>query len=322
MATRRIRSLLMGPFFALLWAVSCLLPSPLTGQSRDRGPLVLDLPSSTRAMALGNAFVLGYRDSDALFYHPGVLDRVQGMSASLQRYSTRGRLMAVSAGTDWWSGGVALGAQVLAYEAPATRPISGQDVLELPDHEASLRERGDVSVSEMVLSAGYGREMFGIRLGLVGKLVDQRFGPLRGSTAAIDVGAALAPGPFTLALSARNLGWDLTLGGEDIPLPTHLALGASSPRVPVGPLDLAATPSLDYRVDGDVISSAGMEVAYWPVVGRTFVARVGYAHVPQERQEMAITFGGGFTGDDIILEYAYQGFDTGDPTHRFGIGWR
>ena len=49
---------------------------------------------------------------------------------------------------------------------------------------------------------------------------------------------------------------------------------------------------------------------------------MGYQYLPEDRSVWPVTFGGAFTGDDIILEYAFQGFDSGNPTHRFGIAWR
>jgi len=61
--------------------------APAKAQTRDKGPLILELPASTRALSLGNAFALGFRDSDAVFYHPGLLGRAQGFGASLQRFS-------------------------------------------------------------------------------------------------------------------------------------------------------------------------------------------------------------------------------------------
>ena len=63
-------------------------------------------------------------------------------------------------------------------------------------------------------------------------------------------------------------------------------------------------------------------MGYWPVNGRTFVGRVGYRYRSNDFTANPFTFGGAFMGDDIILEYSYQGFETGDPSHRFGIGWR
>jgi hypothetical protein len=66
----------------------------------------------------------------------------------------------------------------------------------------------------------------------------------------------------------------------------------------------------------------GLEVGYWPVNGRTFVGRVGYRYRSDDFTACPLTFGAAFLGDNISLEYAYQGFDDGDPSHRFSVGWR
>jgi hypothetical protein len=217
---------------------------------------------------------------------------------------------------------VALGIQHLSYGANATEPVLGEDLLGLPADIGSLREGGWVGVSELVVSAGYGRTIKGIQMGFVGKLIEERFGPRRTATGAIDLGATTSPGPLTLGFAVQNLGRDMKIGGEDIPLPLRFVLGASTRSTQVGPLDLAASGAVSYRVDGDVSPSVGLEVAYWPVTGRTFVARFGFRHLPDEQTGIPLTFGGGFMGDDIILDYAFEGFESGDPSHRFSIGWR
>ncbi|MGM0669407.1 MAG: hypothetical protein ACQET1_06780 [Gemmatimonadota bacterium] len=296
--------------------------APAHAQNRDRGPLVLELPASTRALALGNAFQLDSRDSDAVFYHPGRVGRAQGLVASLQRFTANGTLTSLSAGQAWFGGGVALGLQNLTYGAPARAGHDVQDILGLPADEASLREPGDVGISETVVSAGYGKSLFGAEMGVVGKYVEQRFDSRKASTLAADLGMAASAGPVTLGLSVQNLGPDLSFGGGDIPLPTRFTLGASSDAAPVGPLDLAASTALSYRLDGDLVPSVGLEVGYWPITGRTFVGRVGYRYRSKEYTAWPLTFGGAFLGDDITLEYAYQGFEDGDPSHRFSVGWR
>jgi len=96
----------------------------------------------------------------------------------------------------------------------------------------------------------------------------------------------------------------------------------STRQAPVGPLDLAASGGLSYRRKGELVPSVGLEVAYWPVTGRTFVGRVGFRHLPREQSASPVTFGGAFIGDAIVLEYAFEGFDSGSGSHRFGIGWR
>jgi hypothetical protein len=217
---------------------------------------------------------------------------------------------------------VAVGVQHVTYGAEAPEPVLGSDLLLLPADIGSLRSDGNVGVSESVLSIGYGRTIKGIRMGLVGKLIEQRFGPHSEGTGAFDFGAAASPGPLTVGLAVQNLGPAMEVDSEEIPLPLRFVTGASTRTAPVGPLDLSASTAVYYRVDGDVIPSLGLEVAYWPVTGRTFVGRLGFRHLPDEQSGCPFTFGGAFLGDDIVLEYAYEGFDSGNGSHRFSIGWR
>jgi hypothetical protein len=318
-----IRSAFRTPVPPLLSAVFlAILSPPAEAQSRDRGPLILELPASARSLALGNSFTMASPGPEGLWYHPGVLDRALGLSASVQRYGSSSTLAAFSAGQAWYSGGVALGAQILTYSAPSSEPISGGDVLHLPADAASLREAGEVGASEMVVSAGYGRSVKSLRMGLVGKLVEQRFGPHRGATGAVDLGAAMSAGPVTFGVAARNLGPGLAIGGGEVRLPVLFTLGGSSRQTPVGPLDVSAAAALTYRLDGDLIPSAGLEVAYWPITGRTFVGRVGFRSLPESQSGLPVTFGGAFLGANLVLEYACEGFESGVPSHRFGIGWR
>ena len=292
--------------------------SPIAGQKGNRGPLVLELPGSTRALALGNAFALASQESDAVFYQPGRLGRAQGFGASLQRFADQGTLSTFSAGTSWFGGGVAIGIQQLSY---GTHTPSGS-LLVFPSDEAALRNKGDIGVSETVLSVGYGKTLWGIQMGAVGKLVEQRYGPRKAGTAAVDLGLASTAGPVTLGASVQNLGPDMTMAGTDRALPTRFILGVSTDARPVGPLDISAATALAYRLDGDVEPSVGLEFGYWPVNGRTFVGRIGYRYRSDDFTATPLTFGGAFYGDDIVLEYAWQGFEEGDPAHRFGIGWR
>lgn len=319
---RTARSPLDG--LLVLTLLSLVLPfsTPAVAQTRDRGPIILQTPASTRALALGNSFALGYQDSDAVFYQPGLLSRSQGFGGSFQRYGTSASLTTLSAGQSWLSGGVVLGIQHLSYGATVTELLQGKNRLGLPADIGSLRKNGALAVSELVVSAGYGRTLMGVRMGLVGKLVEERIGRQKSSTGALDFGVSASPGPLTLGFAVQNLGPGLTFRDEDHPLPVRYAFGASTRRAPVGPLDLAASGAVMYTVDGDVIPSLGIEVAYWPVTGRTFVGRIGFRHLPDDQSGTPLTFGGAFMGDDIILDYAYEGFDSGSPSHRFGIGWR
>lgn len=312
----------MTPALLGFLALSVFWPGSGSAQIREKGPIVLDLPASTRALALGNSFALGSSDTDATFYFPGMLSRAQGFAGSMQRYGSTATLTTLSAGTSWLSGGVTLGVQHLSYGAHVPDPGAGGSILQLPADYGTLRDHGDVGVSELVVSAGYGRTVNGIRMGVVGKLVEERFGPRKAATGAFDFGLVAAPGPVTVGLALQNLGPDMVLEGEDIPLPLRVSLGASTQAAQVGPLDVSASGGVQYRIDGDAIPSVGLEVGYWPVTGRTFVGRIGFRHLPDEQSASPLTFGGGFIGDDIVLDYAYEGFDSGSPTHRLSLGWR
>ena len=175
--------------------------------------------------------------------------------------------------------------QQLSYGATAEAGLFGgvrpSHLLELPADMGSLRDNGNIGVSELVVSAGLGRSVKGIQMGVVGKLVEQRFGPHKASTGAVDLGVTTSQGPVTLGLAVQNLGPAMTVQSEEIPLPLRFALGASTRSTEVGPLDLSASSAVSYRMDGDVIPSLGLEVGYWPVTGRTFVARVGFRHLPR-----------------------------------------
>ena len=105
---------------------------------------------------------------------------------------------------------------------------------------------------------------------------------LGGQASTFDVGGArLERGYhhlFTSDTDIVELIHEIGLG--DRPLPFRVTFGASSNSYVVGPLDLIATAAVSRRRDGDVIPAAGVEVAWWPVRGRTFIGRLGVRRVP------------------------------------------
>lgn len=298
----------------LLWGVGA--GAPLFGQvASGRGPLVLDLPASTAAQAMGSAPYLGQGGPDAAFFNPAVLAAVRGLSGGAQRWGPRATLLDAAGAVAWWGGGVGLGLRALSFEAPSASAVTSAG------SEDVLYGRGSQGVSEMAASAGYGRRVGALALGVVGTLVEERVGGERDAGAALAVGAALDFGPVTLGVSARNLGPHLAIGGREVALPHRIDLGASARGVPAGPLDLGAVASVSRLADGEIVPAMGVELAYWPVEGRTFIARGGARRIPGGPAG-ALSFGAAFEGDDLVLEYAYQGFDGRDGSHRFGVGWR
>jgi hypothetical protein len=291
-----------------------LLALPAQAQVRENAPLLLQLPASTRAAALGDAYHLASADNDAIFYHPGLIDAARGLGGSLAWFD-RATLAAMSAAGEFWSGGVAFGVQSLSWSAP-TR-TSGA----FARGEAGLGESGDINASELAVSGGYGRAIKGFRVGVIGKYIEMRVPGERDVTVAGDIGVARRIGFVTAGFSARNLGRSPVLEGEDLALPMTLTLGASTQTRPVGPLDLSAAAAVSYREDGTFIPHAGIEVAYWPVSGRTFIGRVGIRYI-EDSDIRPLTLGAGFTGDRIGVDYGFQGYDGAPGSHRVGVRLR
>jgi hypothetical protein len=291
-----------------------LVWSPVQAQVRENAPLLLDLPASTRALGLGDAYHLASADNDAIFYHPGLIDAARGIGASLAFFG-QATLVTMSGAADFWHGGMGFGVQSLSYSA-RTR-TSGA----FARGEAGLGEAGDVSTDELAVSAGYGRSIKGFRVGLVGRYIELRVAGERDETVAADVGIARRIGFVTAGLSARNLGRAPELEGEDVTLPLTLTLGASTQTRAVGPLDVALAAAVSRREEGTIVPQGGVEIAYWPVSGRTFIARAGIRYI-EDSDIRPLTLGAGFVGDRIAIDYAFQEYDGAAALHRVGVRLR
>ncbi|HET7274994.1 MAG TPA: hypothetical protein VFI91_07420 [Longimicrobiaceae bacterium] len=275
-------------------ALLLLVPSTIHAQIDDDIP-ILGLSTSTRALGLGGAFVLSAQDSDALFYNPAVLDDGGGMAVAVQKIGTYGTAVSASAVTDWADGAIAVGVQTL-----------------------------DLYGSAVAASVGYARAFGGeegFRLGIAGKFVEQRYDGSHDGAPALDIGAAKEIGPVVVGLAVRNLGPALELDGREISMPERITLGASTEREEVGPLDLLGTAAVSRLHDGTVIPAAGLEVSWWPIVGRTFSGRIGVRRVTMD-DASPVTFGAGFSGDKLSIDYAFWSRGGLGDTHLIGLSWR
>ncbi len=294
--------------FALL-ALLSMTPSSAAGQSGGL-PKVLSLPASTRALALGDAYMMNAGHSDVVFYHPALVTEASGFGLDLQRWSDASTAATVSAAMQWLGGGIAIGLQTLQYGLPSSTNV--------PPGQDHLFEAGSVQASERVATVAYGREVLGVSFGIAGKLAEERIGSSRDAVALMDLSAATEIGPMVVGLTVRDWGEDPLVGTGGVN-PTRLVLGAGAYGQQVGPLDVGLAGSLSYA-DEQTVASAGLEVGYWPISGRTFVGRVGIQRVP-EGEGSPVSFGLAFWGDDLVLEWAYR--DYGEAgTHRFGVRFR
>jgi hypothetical protein len=286
-----------------------LFPATASSQSRGTLPKLLTLSASTRAMALGGAYQPTARHSDGIFYNPALVNGSTGMGVEVQQWGRESSAAAASAALPWFGGSVAVGLQTLQLG------IGGTTV---PDDEDHLFDAGGTAVAERVVTAGYARKLFGVDWGIAGKLAEERLGGARSSVAMVDVGAARGLGPVVVGVSAMDLG-SRPFDGKDGLAAPRVVVGAGAYGQPVGILDVGYAAALTWTEDRTSVGG-GVELGYWPINGRTFVARLGAQSVPSGSDASPFTFGFAFWGDDLRLEWAYQDFGGGaSGTHRFGV---
>ena len=305
----------MPRFTALVASLGLACAAPLSGQTSGALPRILELPASTRAMALGDAYMMNAGHADVIFYHPALLTGARGFGLDIQRWGTASSAVTVSAAREWYGGGVGIGVQTLQFGGPAAGGAAA------PAGQDHLFELGPVAVSERVATVGYAREIIGIDFGVTTKLVEERVGGARDATVLFDAGVSTSLGPFTAGLTYQNVGQDLTLSRDAVPRPERLTLGMGAYGRQLGPLDYGVTGAVT-RAGGETIPAAGVEVGYWPVRGRTFVGRVGVRRVP-DGDASPMSLGFAYWGDNLVLDWAFQPIDGPESgTHRFGVRWR
>lgn len=280
------------------------------------GPLILELSSSTRAMGLGGAFWAG-TGANAVFHHPA---RIAGEGFGGFRTTIGGAThLGLSGSRAWFGGSIAAGISFLEYGTSAESPLA------LPREVSALIGGGHMSASEYVAALGFADEVFSVDVGVAAKLVGQRLGGLGGNTVAVDLGVARSIGRVITALTVQNLGRGLKLGRQEVPLARRVVVGAGTAgRAPVGPLDLGGAVQIAREGDGEIVPGGGLEVAWWPVQRRVFIVRIGAVRVGDEHSS-PLTFGFGFEGDRIRIDYAHREYrhdDLGASSHSIGIAFR
>jgi hypothetical protein len=307
----------MMVLFAVLAAHA---PSTSYAQGGRTAAIVLELPASARALALGGAYVAAGADDAALFYNPSQLATLEGRAASMsvQPYIEGSTLGAASAAFQLGPGTVGVGVQVLSYGS----------VDEYVCDDSTGCERGDptgrtVSANDVAASVGYGMTWRMVRLGAAAKYVRQSLADASGGTPALDVGAAIDVWRgATVGVSVQNVGPDLKTGGSSAPLPRFVRIGASLPWRGIGPFDVLGTLEVAQHREGDLLPLGGAEVTWTSANGLAFSARLGALAQSEGAATSRISFGGGVRARHFALDYAYQSFDAlALTTHRFGLRW-
>jgi hypothetical protein len=298
------------PRAALVLAL--VAPARLAAQGDDTAPFILTLPASTRAHALGHAGV-ALTEPEAVFHNPAQLAVARGMSFSLTRYRSISNHATIATAMAFLGGGVGVGAHRLEFYVPdpeTSRPRGGEGGLTLPDN---------VLVTNTGASLGYARTWQGFRLGVGARYVEQRAPDRRTSSTMLDIGVARNLAGVTVGFAAQHLGPKIELGDERFDLPRRYTLGAAFQNHQIGTwFDLGASVALPVYEDGSILPGGGVELTWIPIEGVSVTGRFGVRAV-RRAAEFPTTAGAAFGFDNVLLEYAFQSFDTPGYAHRVGV---
>lgn len=304
----------------VLTALACALSfgaraAPAAGaQAPDAGPLVLLLPASARATAMGNAWVAG-RDEDVIFYNPAqLLSARPGFNVSLGRYgssATLGTLAGVYAAgpltmTTGW------GVEFLNY---STQP---GDIY--PFTPSLLTRGGPVDAIGMLAAVGTAITWKNFRGGVAGKYAtDHVSGAATHDAFVADIGIAHALFSGQAGLSLQNLGRARADSGRTTDLPLQTSLGWTLFRA-VRQIDLGVAAAVTAR-SGWVSPGGGVEIGYGWIEGYSAALRVG-ARRPETNAERPVALGATFNADRLTVECALQFFAGARTARRVTIRWR
>ena len=288
----------------------------------SRAAILLTLPSSARALALGEAWGPVADDESALFYNPAQLARVRGPSAggSLQKYVVSTTLGAFAAAIPLSRGTLAIGAQVLDYGSEPEVVLSGDDT-----GQGGTPTGGSVSAQDVAITTGFGMSVGTarrLRVGGAVEFVRQHVANVSGSAVAGDLGVAYSvPGGWELAAALQHFGSRLTLAAVAAPLPWTWRLAASSPELQSGRFTARAITEVRQPRGGLATGVLATE-ATWrtPGNGTVLSGRAGYSVRGSGDDRSPLTLGGGVTLGRFAVDYAYEGFALlGGATHRVGV---
>jgi hypothetical protein len=314
---RFLRSSMCGtPRRAIVMLLAAIVTGEAGAQTDTYSALASQLPASTRAAGLANAYV-AVRDVDVVLSNPAMLVGGRaGTAASAETFGGQGSLVALANAMTFgiFSAGIAV--QLAHFDAPAGA---------YPAPPSALTATGPRDGTSAVLAFGGGMAYKGIRFGATAKYINEAAASDRAdATVAADLGAAKDFGAYTVGIAVQDLGPSLELEGMDGPLPARVTLGVAgglNGGWNVGPVDLGFTSAATVRRNGHVVPAAGGEITWSPLDGIGVVGRLG-ARYPDSHAGSPITFGATFFLDRLSVDYAFEGWAGEGSGHRIGIRLR
>jgi hypothetical protein len=286
-----------------------------TAQADRFAPIILELPASARAAAIGDAYLTA-RDADVLFYDAAQLAIARGMTLSAGRYDAASTIASLSSATALGgAGGVAIGAQLLTYAGDFSRATIAP---------RTLGTRGPLAASSLAVTLGGATTWRDTRIGASVKYVDDMRGSAQGGGATADVAIAREVGAkrnVTVALVASNLGPSLRVADVRTALPRRFSLGVGRDAIALGPIDLGVSSYVSLLRDGSLGAGAGAEIEYVWLDGYSVTGRAGVKQADRvggEHTHGTGTVGLGLVADRLGVDYAYSR-EANLSVHRVGL---
>ena len=307
-----LRALLSLAVFALICPAR---PSFAAFGGDDKGTSAaqfLKLGAGARAAAMGEAYSAVCADAGAVYWNPGALSGLHGISGVFTHTELFGALnyeylgYAQSLKT---AGTVGLGIQYLS---------AGQ----IPETDTSGFETGaDMNPVQLAAALAYSRKIGGFGIGASAKYIRSRLVETA-STFAADAGIlspALFNGRLRLASVVQNAGGGLKYDRKSDPLPLNLKAGGAfsfSDKIILA-LDV------NFPRDNGLYAGAGGEYVFnYRAV--SVAGRLGYNTRTQgDIDGMAgLSTGLGFIFHNLALDYAFVPFGSLGSAHRISVNFR
>ena len=307
--------------FLLAVASACALASSATAQAPATGPLVLLLPSNTRATGMGNAWVAG-RDETSVFYNPAQINPTTGFGGRVVRYGSDALLgtLANAVTINWLTLG--WGVQLVEFKALANSAY--------PYTPSELTQDGTRDAQSLVVGAGGNFLIKKFRVGVGMKYAEDRVeaainpiaaAPLSYIAPAIrkgvllgDLGVSHALLSGTAAFAVQNIGDD-----SRVTLPIQTTLGWAR-QMQAQQLDLAFAAQLSARRDW-VGGGGGVEMGWGWIEGWSAAVRAG-AHRTETAAQKPVAMGATLNADHLSLDYALEFFEGSRYAHHISLRWR
>jgi hypothetical protein len=313
--------------FAACAAVALIPPSAAgafaqTTNGESRAAILLTLPTSTRGLALGEAWGAIVDDESAIFYNPAQLAHVRAASVggSIQRYIAQTTLGAAAFAVPLRRGTVAFGLQLLDYGS-----ADDYTVVDGSGGQLGSATGGSVTAQDLAITGAYGiaiGDRKAMRLGASAKYVRQTVANYSGSAAAVDFGVAYTfVRGWDVAAAVQHVGTDLRLAAVSAPLPWTWRASVAAPTMVTRTFSLRPIAEVRQPSGGRTAGAVAAEGIWHPSVGGpVLAARAGFTFMGNGEDRSPLTLGGGVTLGRISVDYAYESFDAlGGATHRVGL---